>query len=199
MSPTDNANQKRSKPKPPIATFEDAVVTSAAVVGIIGGGIMSFFIKSLPIVVAIFMGMGISSLVYRFLGGIAADNSLTLKGIKLTGTVAVWIASALIINTQLVKQYNIKNAGDDWKQRNLILTVRNPNGHLMRGVELTVADEIIPPVQNDRSKYAIPLKKLIEVDNKIFIDQKSDRGETNSMWMVYDPQKFSIDLFIENK
>lgn len=177
--------------------FEDIVVTSSVAIGILGGGIMSLFAKIPPIIIGIFLGMGISSLVYRFLGGITQDNSFAVKGIKLTGTVAVWIACALIINNELAKEMDKRT--DDIMKKELILTVRDNNGLLMRGIQLTVADEIIPPQQEDQSKFAIPLKKFIEEDDKIFIRQESETGEEEkSMNMEYDPKTPRITVYIKN-
>ncbi|MCX6584945.1 MAG: hypothetical protein NT166_32635 [Candidatus Aminicenantes bacterium] len=192
--------ENKGKKKWREVAFEDIVVTAAVVVGVLGGGIMSLFTQFCkPIIIGTFLGMGISSLVYRFLGGINPDNSFAVKGIKLTGTVAVWIISALIINNELAKQIHINPNQEDISQKELILTVRDNNGLLMRGIQLTVADEIIPPQQEDQSKFAIPLKKFIEEDDKIFIRQESEMGEEQkSMNMEYDPKTPKITIFIKN-
>lgn len=195
---TGTGKDSKAKKKWHEVAFEDIVVTSSVAIGILGGGIMSLFSKIPPIIIGIFLGMGISSLVYRFLGGITQDNSFAVKGIKLTGTVAVWIACALIINNELAKEMDIQ-AGDIM-QKELILTVRDNNGLLMRGIQLTVADEIIPPQQEDQSKFAIPLKKFIEEDDKIFIRQESDTGEEQkSMNLEYDPKTPRITVYIKNR
>ncbi|MDQ1350760.1 MAG: hypothetical protein QG657_1062 [Acidobacteriota bacterium] len=195
---TGTGKDSKAKKKWHEVAFEDIVVTSSVAIGILGGGIMSLFSKIPPIIIGIFLGMGISSLVYRFPGGITQDNSFAVKGIKLTGTVAVWIACALIINNELAKEMDIQ-AGDIM-QKELILTVRDNNGLLMRGIQLTVADEIIPPQQEDQSKFAIPLKKFIEEDDKIFIRQESDTGEEQkSMNLEYDPKTPRITVYIKNR
>jgi hypothetical protein len=164
--------------------FEDTVVTVAVAIGILGGGIMSLFAKVPPIIVSIFLGMGISSLVYRFLGGINQDNSITLKGIKLTGTVAVLIGCALIINTELARQ--LKPAKSESK--NLILEVREGD-FLSRDIEVRIEneDEFIEPVKNKdgelkEGKFSIPLEK-IQLEPKIFISQNrgsEEEGAQNS-------------------
>lgn len=176
--------------------FEDIVVTAAVAIGIVGGGIMSLFSKIPPIIIGIFLGMGISSLVYRFLGGITQDNSFAVKGIKLTGTVAVWIVCALIINNELAKQIPINPNQEDILQKDLILTVHDNTGKLMSGIKLYVADEFIDPQKEDQAKYVIPLKNFIQGQN-IFIHQESETTEKQTDWnMDYDPQIPRIDVVI---
>lgn len=202
----DTLRGNKGKKKWYEVAFEDIVVTSAVLIGILGGGIMSLFPQFVkPIIIGIFLGIGISSLVYRFLGGIGQDNTFTVKGIKLTGTVAVLIVSALIINNELAKQIAESEQNKIQIEQNkmrgdLILTVRDNNGLLMRGIKLVVADDDIPPQQEDQSKFAIPLKKFIEEDDKIFISQESEMGEDQkSMNMEYDPKTPKITIYIKNR
>lgn len=158
--------------------FEDTVITVAVAIGILGGGIMSLFSRVPPIIISIFLGMGISSLVYRFLGGINQDTSITIKGIKLTGTVAVLIGCSLIINTELSRQ--LKPV--ELKSENLILEVREGD-FLSRDIEVRIEkeDEFIEPVKNKNGelkegKFSIPLEK-IQLEPKIFISQNRGSEE----------------------
>lgn len=195
MTSVGKESKSKVKKKWHEVAFEDIVVTSSVAIGILGGGIMSLFAKIPPIIVGIFLGMGISSLIYRFLGGIGQDNTFAVKGIKLTGTVAVWIASAFLISTELAKP-----GPDPFAGKQLILTILNNNEHSVRGIQLWVADEIIQPQQEGQSKYAIPLRTLIDEDDKILIDQLSDTGEAQkSMKMEYDPETPRITIYIENR
>jgi len=190
-----NGNNKPKKKWREVA-FEDIVVTAAVVIGILGGGIMSLFPQVKSIIIGIFLGMGISSLIYRFLGGIGKDNSFKVIGIKLTGTVAVWIACALIINNELTKQIPKNPNQEDILQKELILTVHDNTGKLMSGIKLYVADDFIDPQKEDQAKYVIPLKKFIQGQN-IFIHQESETTEKQTYWnMDYDPQIPRINVVI---
>lgn len=190
-----NGNNKPKKKWREVA-FEDIVVTAAVVIGILGGGIMSLFPQVKPIIIGIFLGMGISSLIYRFLGGIGKGNSFTVIGIKLTGTVAVWIACALVINTEL------KKPGPD-NNRDGQLTLRLlKNDRLMRDIQLTIAPDIIQPQQEDQSIFTIPQEKISGVGHKILIDRISDtKGQQELMKMEYafDPKKPEIVIDIDNQ
>jgi hypothetical protein len=180
--------------------FEDIVITSAVVVGILGGGVMSICLKPAPIIIGIFLGMGISSLVYRFLGGIEKSNSLTFKGIKLTGTVAVWIACALIINSELKKQLNPEIP----LHKNCILTVRK-DMKLAQNIEVRVgeAEEIISPYVDKKrgkveGKFLIPIKKLLD-EGFIFISQKLDTQKDKNFTLKYNAVIPKITIFIEEE
>ncbi|HLP47941.1 MAG TPA: hypothetical protein VK469_18500 [Candidatus Kapabacteria bacterium] len=191
MNKADDKNKKKWQE----IAFEDIVVTSAVTIGLLGGLIMSLYKEIPSIITGIFLGMGISSLIYRFLGGISPGNSFTVKGIKLTGTVAVWIAAALIISTNIDKSETAYIGN-----KHLILKILNNNDHFMRGIQLWVADELIPPQKEAQSTYAIPLKKFIDEDDKILIDQISEKGEAQkSMKMEYDPKIPRITIYIENR
>ncbi len=203
MKPKGESDRSTGKDRKKLGkiVFEDIVVTAAVTVGILGGGLMGIFMQQKPIIVSIFLGMGISSLIYRFLGGISQDSSITIKGIKLTGTVAVWIACALIINSQLIKQLDIVDVG----KKNFILVVRDENDRLVKGIELRVGDneELMEPFCEENGelvegKFAIPLKKLIH-EGYIFIDQKSDTQQEKSITLKYDPRMPRITVYIESE
>jgi hypothetical protein len=73
--------------------------------GFVGGTVLSLIPGIVPLVPAIFFGSGVSSLVYRFMGGIRQDTTFTLGVVKLGGTLAslvgtIWIFNG-IINAQL--------------------------------------------------------------------------------------------------
>lgn len=84
--------------------FENIVILVALVVGFIGS-ILLYLLDVKPILVSIFLGTGIASLIYRFLGG-TTGNTMQLGALKLTGTVAVLIGSSYFINKELSKQEN---------------------------------------------------------------------------------------------
>lgn len=180
---------KESKEQTGSVLFEDIVITFAVAIGIIGGGIMSLLVKAPPIIVSIFLSMGISSLVYRFLGGIKQSSSITLKGIKLTGTVAVWIGCAFLINTELTKQLRPITP----KSKNLVLEVRK-DGRLTHNIEVMIAedDTIVNPAVNVKGevvdgKFIIPIEKL-EKRGLILITQKSDTDRYKEKMIEYIPR-----------
>ncbi len=76
------------------SSFENMVILTALLLGFLGS-IMLYYFDAKPILVAIFLGTGISSLVYRFLGG-TSGNSMQIGAMKFTGTVAVLIGSACV-------------------------------------------------------------------------------------------------------
>ena len=84
--------------------FENIVIIVALILGFIGS-ILLYLLDVKPILVSIFLGTGIASLIYRFLGG-TTGNSMQLGAAKFTGTVAVLIGSSYFINQELAKQEN---------------------------------------------------------------------------------------------
>ncbi|RAP33490.1 hypothetical protein DID80_08030, partial [Candidatus Marinamargulisbacteria bacterium SCGC AAA071-K20] len=82
--------------------MENKVILTAIVVGFFGSAVLHNMAMP-PIVVAVFLSTGISSLVYRFLGGLQV-NSFNLGAVKLSGSVAALIACVWFINAQLVAQ-----------------------------------------------------------------------------------------------
>ena len=82
--------------------FENLVIIVALIIGFIGS-IVLYKLDVKPILVSIFLGTGIASLIYRFLGG-TSDNSFKLGALKFSGAVAVLIGSAYFINQELAKQ-----------------------------------------------------------------------------------------------
>lgn len=82
---------------------DDIIIIIACLFGFIGG-ILLFFLTGIPILVSWFIGIGTAALVYRFLGGIPQDASITIKTFKIGGTLAALIGVVLIINYYLTNQ-----------------------------------------------------------------------------------------------
>lgn len=180
--------------------LEDTVVTASVVIGILGGGIMSLFPEVPHIIVSIFLGMGISSLVYRFLGGIRQDSSLTLTGIKLTGTVAVWIACALIINNELADQRVQKGTS---MSKYLIVSVWEGLEGLAKDIAVNAGEDLkkIDPCEEDgevkEGKFKIPLD-MLQNEKYIVINQKSDtESEKPIATLEYDNKIPKIKVYID--
>jgi hypothetical protein len=66
--------------------------------------------KAPPAVIALLAAIAVSTLVYRFLGGIPAETKLVLKTIQLGGTLAALVALYLLLNGSLVKQQHVDGA-----------------------------------------------------------------------------------------
>ena len=56
-----------------------------------------------PILISVFIGMGIAAVIYHFLGGLR-EASVNLGRIKLAGSVAAFLAVSYFLNRELVKQ-----------------------------------------------------------------------------------------------
>ncbi len=84
------------------SNFENIVILIAFLSGF-AGSLLLYFKDAPPILVAIFLGTGIASLVYRFLGG-TSGNSMQVGALKFTGTIAVLIGSAWFIDQKLFEQ-----------------------------------------------------------------------------------------------
>ncbi|MDZ4871058.1 MAG: hypothetical protein CLLPBCKN_000446 [Chroococcidiopsis cubana SAG 39.79] len=77
--------------------------------GFVGGTVLSLMPGVIPLVPAIFFGSGISSLVYRFMGGISQDTKFELGIVKLGGTLASLVATIWIFN-EIIKSQDLKQA-----------------------------------------------------------------------------------------
>ncbi len=97
-------NSRERPPREPSKglSSEDKVIIFFAIFGFVGGIILSM-LSLPPIIVAVFLAVGIASLVYRFLGGIQGAKLYTM-GIKLGGSLGALIGCALLINTYLQEQ-----------------------------------------------------------------------------------------------
>jgi len=63
--------------------------------------------KAPPAVIALLAAIAVSTLIYRFLGGIPADTKVVLKTIQISGSLAALVSLFLILNGNLVKQQQI--------------------------------------------------------------------------------------------
>lgn len=86
---------------------EDTVIILVVAVGFLGS-ITIYFLKLPPIIIAIFLATGISSLIYRFLGGIQ-NTTFNLGPVRFAGSIAALIGCAFFINGYLEDQtgYNL--------------------------------------------------------------------------------------------
>jgi hypothetical protein len=82
---------------------DDIVILSFAASGLFGGAVLSLRTNAKPILVSIFLATGIAALVFRFLGGIG-EATLTVRTLKLGGTMAALIGSAFLINAAFERQ-----------------------------------------------------------------------------------------------
>lgn len=85
-----------------LSKFEKIVIIIVLLVGLIGGVVL-VFLQAPPIVSSIFIAMGIATLVYHFLGGIN-NSELNTGIIKLGGSMAALVGSAILINNLLIEQ-----------------------------------------------------------------------------------------------
>lgn len=83
--------------------FEDIIILSACVVGLFGG-IILFFLDASPVIIAWFIALGSAALVYRFLGGIPENSSVTSKTLKISGTLGAMLGIAIFMNPILETQ-----------------------------------------------------------------------------------------------
>ncbi len=87
----------------PSSLFEDVAILAFAILGL-GGGVALWLIKSPPILISVFLGIGVAAVVYRFLGGIASGTSFTDGALKVGGSLGALLATASFINSPLVQQ-----------------------------------------------------------------------------------------------
>lgn len=81
----------------------DKVIIFSVALGLLGG-VSLFYLSAPPIIISIFLAMGVSALVYRFLGGIKPDTTITVKTITISGTLAALVGVAVIINIYLANE-----------------------------------------------------------------------------------------------
>ena len=126
--------------------FENMVILAALLLGFLGS-IMLYYFDAKPIMVAIFLGTGISSLVYRFLGG-TSGNSMQIGAMKFTGTVAVLIGSAWFINQQLYyqqKEVTFEPPSSKWMAFD---TRGEPVDFMVKGTDQKIKNPEINPWMN---------------------------------------------------
>lgn len=87
------------------SAFENAVILFFAVLGF-GGGTWLVLARpdAPPALAALFLGTGVSSLVYRFLGGIPKETSGVILGFKVGGTLGALMITTWLINSTLHEQ-----------------------------------------------------------------------------------------------
>ena len=83
--------------------FEDIVILAFAILGL-GGGVALWLAKSPPIIISVFLGIGVAALAYRFLGGISSGSSFGDGALKVGGSLGALLAAASFINSPLVQQ-----------------------------------------------------------------------------------------------
>jgi hypothetical protein len=117
-------NQDLDKTAPNFSALDKLFITLTAA-GFLGGTslsiLLSYSLSVVPIVPASFFGLGMSSLVYHFMGGIKSDTKFQVGAIKVTGTLAGLIATIWILNMIFEKQIE-----DRIKVTSLLL---NPEEH----------------------------------------------------------------------
>lgn len=84
-------------------TNEDKVIIFIIALGLLGG-VALFFMLVPPIIISVFLAMGVSALVYRFLGGIKPEANFVIKTITIGGTLGALITVAIVINSYLCKE-----------------------------------------------------------------------------------------------
>jgi hypothetical protein len=96
-----NALLPHSKP----SRFEDIVIVVVTFTALIGAVLLKVLSPDAPpILIAMLTGTGVSALVYRFLGGVAPNTSVTVGTFKLGGTLAALVAVAWLIDQRLVAE-----------------------------------------------------------------------------------------------
>jgi|GEM_PF-2811126 len=87
--------------------FEKSAIITILIIGLLGGVVL-VYLQQPPIISSVFIAMGISMVVYHFLGGIKISE-FNMGPIKLGGSIAALIASAWIINSKLEYQNQNQN------------------------------------------------------------------------------------------
>jgi len=109
MNNNNDVTNSKSKEKNKFSTTEMVVIISIIAVGLILS-ILTYTLKLSvpPILVAVFMGIAVSAIVYRFLGGISPETAFSVGALKLGGSMAALIGCAWFINVELESQ-TLKN------------------------------------------------------------------------------------------
>jgi len=102
MSET-RAKKEAASATPAHSKFENTVI-AIVVFGAFIGAVLLWKTNAPPILIATLAGMSVAALVYRFLGGIAPDTSVTIGALKLGGTIAALIGVAWFIDDRLVAE-----------------------------------------------------------------------------------------------
>lgn len=104
MSET-HAKKEAASAAPSHSKFENTVI-AIVLFAALGGAVALKLTNpdAPPILIATLAGTGVAALVYRFLGGIAPDTSMTIGALKLGGTLAALIGVAWFIDERLVAE-----------------------------------------------------------------------------------------------
>jgi len=135
---------------------DDIVIVFFALLGFIGSVVLYQTTSAPPIIVSFFLATGVSSLVYRFLGGIQAV-SLTWGALKITGTAAALIGIALGVNRYLEVQtlelvsaegrYDWQFAGGGWKGYLQVERDGSVSTHMIRYLQCDGVQKVVPLLQ----------------------------------------------------
>lgn len=88
-----------------LLTREDAVIIAIIALGLIGPLLIYLFAVAVPpLLVAVFLGLAVSAVVYRFLGGIGKDTSFTIGALRLGGTMAALLGCVWFFDGQIERQ-----------------------------------------------------------------------------------------------
>lgn len=122
------------------------------------GGNISQAIQPSPILVAVFIAIGFSAAIYRFLGGLEGSG-MKVGPARLAGTAAAFLAITWFLNQSLEKQWTSSPvfAGIDLQQLGFTSTdwvpVNKRSGQPVK-VELALKDSIIRVIEPDGLNFA---------------------------------------------
>ncbi|NJO67418.1 MAG: hypothetical protein HC832_08795 [Leptolyngbyaceae cyanobacterium RM1_405_57] len=131
----------------PLDKFFFVLTTSGFICGAVFTCLLYFF--PFPILPSIFFGSAISSLVYRFMGGIKPEDSIEIGTVKLSGALGSLIASIFVLNYMLEQQIPPLSVLVNPNAASVI--VLNDNG---QPIELDVEARDIKGIKTHRIKFA---------------------------------------------
>lgn len=138
--------------------IENIVIIFVIALGLIGSIIIYACRLPIPaIVVGILLGTAIAALVYRFLGGIPPETTFKVGALKVTGTMAALIGSALLFNNILEKQTRDLDNLFKPNYENWIAVSKNSGTPI--GLKVIGVGKIRPPDQNIFSEIPLTVQK----------------------------------------
>jgi hypothetical protein len=150
------ATRASNTPNKPQFRSDDIIIVFFALLGIIGSVVLYQTTSAPPIIVSFFLATGVSSLVYRYLGGIQGA-SITWGAVKLTGTAAALVGIALGVNKYLEVQtlelvsaegrYDWQFAGGGWKGYLQVEKDGSVSTHMIRYMQCDGVQKIVPLLQ----------------------------------------------------
>jgi hypothetical protein len=204
MTTNNGTGNKKTKKKKDI--LGDIVITTTIGIGMLGGVVLIMLKEVPPIVVSVFLSMGMSSLVYRFLGGIDPKTSFKGKGFTLTGTFAAFMIATFFFNSLLVEQLKAKSLESEF----LVLEVRE-NGFLSDDVIVMIEkdDEVIEPCKTKKGeviqgKFRIPLDSIRTkgeiriIQNRPAEEEGVQESKKQKIKYIYAPEP-NLTVYIEDK